>query len=1133
MLRPFLLVGVGGSGGKTLRGVRKALQLKLEQEKWHGGWPDAWQLLHIDSPVSQDGLDFPAPLLPKTDYLSLVPSGVGYEVIFNSIEAKMSGEGVRDLERALPSPQDVTVSIYTGAGAFRGVGRAISAASLGPIQAGIASMISRMQTGTASAQLAELSRHLGIPISGKLHPTIILVSSIAGGSGAGQYMDVAEAIKSAAGNQIWTEDMFALLYAPDVFSKIDSKALAPNALGAIAEAMSGFWNPSPSESTKDLYRGNGLIASSSTKYRIGPAFPYIIGRKNGVVDFDDQSDVYLAVASSIATWMTDHKVQDKLSSVTVSNYQSNAPTLPDNTGLRRNGLEAAPFSSMGFGRVSLGLERFFEYSAERLAKSALENLLNKHTSTDRLLAQKTEKQWRNENADLGFPGFLKDSGLDQQTRTGNQVLAKIRSEPAELLARMKSSIEQAARGGMPQGGHSFGGWVERIHNAYEVNLPSILDENRVGLLGQVREWVDLMPGKTLALVAETISRQGLPVTLELISRTIQHSQQAGGELKREHDQLETEAASVKNQITQEMQSASSMAAIPPGNPAVAKGVHQAQIAVAKRFEADLRENAAEIVSDFVSNFLEPLRQTLAAAANVLRANVNDPKLADGRGNPYSSWPSYSDTTVPPRFRPAPNERLLIDYKAYAKKFDELVKQTVSDPGLDAKRVLLDEFTMGTYGVEGLKDLRQDQQWRFIEPSQIWVPQKRDYQSKEGAYQAAKFEFLSDHVEYVQRAKLWLLLPGRTFASYLDQTLAEWLGNDSDKATQARNHMKFLKEFDAAVAGAKPLVEKDPKLSRSAHGAEAEEIGVLFSPIPVAEDDALFEPLKAVLSNYEVWDDSSSPKWFAGASGASNVRQIDIFSMTSFPVQPMTLRSVMDPIAKEWLVASKDDESRSNFMRWRRGRPLPESLPVSPSIWPRMLSGFYVAKLFGLIKHDEAHAAFGKLGPKLSMWIDGGKKHVDFPFPLHFPGVAARPDYLGIIMESLIIALVNCYSEGSLEPLEPYKKLATLGTLGNLDGRGGVLQNWVRTGEITELEAPEVDASRAGSREDTTAERKAKCVQFFTKQLESFEAYMSRQDPFGDVRAYPVSWELRREIRQALNELIFTIPTFEEQDEDDF
>lgn len=1129
MLRPFLLIGVGGSGGKTLRGVRKSLELKLEQEKWQGAWPDSWQFLHVDSPVTQDGLDFPAPLLPKTDYLSLVPSGVGYQVIYDSVTSKMSGEGIRDLERALPSPRDVGVSVYTGAGAFRGIGRAISAAALGQIEEKVANAISRMQTGSSSAQLGELTRHLGLPQSGKLDPTIILVSSIAGGSGAGQYMDVAEAIKSAAGNQTWTEDMFALLYAPDVFYKIKSKAIAPNALGAISEAMSGFWNPAPSESTEDLYRGNGLIASSSAKYRIGPAFPYIIGRKNSLVDFDDQNDVYMAVSSSIATWMTDHKVQDKLSAYTVANYQSKAPTLTDNSGLRRSGLEAAPFSSMGFGRVSLGLERFFEYSAERFAKSALDNILNKHFASDALLAKKTEKQWRDESADLAFPGFLKDAGLDQQTQQDNQVLGAIRANPQELQARIKSAIEQSARGGMPQGGHSFGSWVERINNGYEVNLPTVLSEHRVRILDRVREWVDAMPERTLKLVAETVSRQGLPVTVELVSRAIQHSAEALSELERERQQLESEASSVKNLITQEMQSASSMSSIPAGNPAVAKGVHQAQKALSRRFEGDLREIVREIVSDFVDNFLEPLRQTLAGASSQLRDSVNAPKLPDGRDNPYSSWPNESVSGIPRRFRPAPNERLLIDYEDYGKKFDALVKQTVSDSKLDAKRVVLDELMMGVYGVEGLTDLRQDQQWKFIDIRQIWVPQKREYQSKEGAFQPARFDFLSDHIDYVKRAKLWLQLPGRTFSSYLDQTLAEWLGNDSDLAQQAKNHTKFIREFDAAVAGSKPLVEQDQKLSSAVHGGQADEVEVVFSAIPVGQGDSLYGPLKDVLTKYDVWDDTSSPSWFAGATGASAARQVDIFSTTGFPVQPMTLRSVMEPIAKEWLASSSSLEKRGNFMMWRRGRPLPESIPASPAIWRRMLGGFFVARLFGLIKHDKTSQAFSDLGPKLSIWIDGGKKYVDFPYPLHYPGIAPTPDYPGVIMESLVIALVNSFSEASLQPLEPYQKLAALGSIDLLDGD---LQLWIRAGKEHGEGAPEVSAVKAGSGEGSAASRKAACMSFFASELEQFEDYMSRQDKYGDVRAYPVTWELRREVRQVLRDLLDKIPGFEEKNEDD-
>lgn len=166
MLRPFLLVGVGGSGGKTLRAVRKSLQLKLEQEKWSGGWPDAWQFLHIDSPISQDGVSFPAPLLPLDEYLSLVPSGVGYETIYDSLRNRVDASVVSDLEKALPSQEEVNVPIHMGAGAFRAIGRTISAASLGVIQGKLKAVLAKMTTASANGQLAQLTAHMGIPVAG-------------------------------------------------------------------------------------------------------------------------------------------------------------------------------------------------------------------------------------------------------------------------------------------------------------------------------------------------------------------------------------------------------------------------------------------------------------------------------------------------------------------------------------------------------------------------------------------------------------------------------------------------------------------------------------------------------------------------------------------------------------------------------------------------------------------------------------------------------------------------------------------------------------------------------------------------------------------------------------------------------
>ena len=1135
MLRPFLLVGVGGSGGKTLRAVRKSLQLKLEQEKWSGGWPDAWQFLHIDSPISQDGVSFPAPLLPLDEYLSLVPSGVGYETIYDSLRNRVDASVVSDLEKALPSQEEVNVPIHMGAGAFRAIGRTISAASLGVIQGKLKAVLAKMTTASANGQLAQLTAHMGIPVAGAMEPTAIIVSSIAGGSGAGQYQDVAEAIKSAAGNVPWTEDMFALLYAPDVFANLGRREIPANALGAIAETMSGFWSKNLSRSSTALYTGQGLIPSSSPRYRTGAAFPYIIGSNNGLVNFGDQSDVYLAVASSIAAWMVDHQIQDKVSAYTVTNYAAKAPTLPDKSGLRKTGKtnpEAAPFSSMGFGRVSLGLERFYEYSSERLARAALSEILDKHTQQDALLAQKTAQQWLMDNSELAFGAFLRDAGLDQQVQADNQLLADLRPDTQAFQARMKAAVEAAARGGMPDGGHSYSNWVSRIENGYQVNIPSVLADHRNELLAKVRGWVETMPEKILSLVAQTASRQGLPVTVELLSRTLRHSRQSLEELERERKQLLAEAENLKTLITQSMQAASNMAKVPPGNPAVAQGVRQTQLALVRRTEADIREVAAEVLSDFADNFLEPLRQSLAGSANVLRLSRDDPKLPDGRQNPYGSWPSAGNASVPKRFKPAPNERLLIDYKNYGAEYERLIKETISDSKVDASRVVLDQFIMGSYGIEELENLRDEQKWKFIELDRIWVPKERQYQAREGANQSAQFSFLSDHMEYVDRAKKWLTLPGRSFSAYLDQTLAAWLADDSDKARQSQRHAIFVKEFDAAVASSAPLVQRNSKLLVTIHppqeGLDASENDVLFSAIPVATSDDLFEPLKNVLIKYLGAWTPELEGFFVGETGAPKVKQVDVFSVTSVPVQPMALGSVMQPIAQEWLSSSVNKDSRGNFMQWRRARPLSESIPASPDIWRQMIAGWYVAKLFQHIPDpDTKDPAFAERGPHLKIWGNGGSHgQLSFPYPLYYPEIAPTPDLVGIVMESMIIALVNCFSAGSLAPLAAYQRLTELG---DLSATNSQLTHWIKAGHTLEADAPQPPEDRAGSVSVSIDERKELCINYFRGQLESFEKYIDRQDKYGDIRTYPVSWEIRQDIADALKKIISEIGKIEDYD----
>lgn len=1120
MLRPFLLVGVGGSGGKTLRAVRQALKLKLQQERWEGGWPEAWQFIHVDSPTAQDGLEFPAPLLEREDYLSLVPTGVNYASIYNNMAVKADKRFKNAIERPLPSAHEVTVPVGLGAGAYRAIGRTIAAAALGDVHSKAKTALTRMQTSTAMSQLSELTRHLGIQVSGQVDPMVIVVSSIAGGSGAGMFIDVSEAVKSAAGGRPWADRIFSVLYAPDVFSEINNMdAIAPNALGAIVETMSGYWNNTPSESTDALYKGQGVLTANTVEYRMGPAFNYIVGRKNGLVDFKSQSGVYRAVATSLATWMTDDKIQDSLSAYAVANFAAKAVPLPDNTGLKRENKDAPPFSSLGFARVSLGMERFFEYSGERLAKEALETILNKHLQNDPSLKEKNEDQWKLYFADINEGRFLADSGLNELTEENNQLIEAISPDSTELQAKLKGAIAAAVSQGMPKDGHSFNNWVLKICNAYEVNLPGILDDLQNLRLAKTRRWVEEIPEHILRLTSRTISQQGLPVTVELLRRLIDQSKKAATELLEERGRHLGDAANLQALVSQALGPAATMSAIPQANPAVQQALHQAQMAFYWRSMADLKEEGSKVLDDLARNFLEPLHRELAGGFVTLRERINDPKLLDGRANPYSEWPSFKEASVPAKFAPAPNERLLFDHSEYPGQFDQLVVQTINDPSADAKRVVIDQLIMGVYGSDELKSLPEDQQWKVVEQTQKWVPIERNHQLREGAPQAARFSFLADHTAYVERAKLWLELPGKAFRAALDQTIATYLANQGDSGEQAKRQAKFIKEFEAAVSSANPLVELNSMLLGETHTQVATEKTVVFSAIPVDASDSMYEPLKDILVKLHYWAPGASEKWFVGPGSAAKQRTIDVFTQTGFPMEPVVMSSVMEPIAKTWSQAAGKKVSRGAFMKWRRGRTLAEAIPSHPDVWGQMVRGWYVMRLLNMFEQAAKDESYEEKGPRVSIWVDTSTGYADFPYPLYYPGVAPVGDLPGIIMESLTIALVNCYEQTSLKPLAPYKRLFKLG---DADSEFSELADWVRTGKVTQQGAPTPTADRAGTSSQSFDERQKLCVDWLSKELESFKANMAKAESKDDVRSYPVTWEIKVEVIRGMETLITTI-----------
>ena len=326
-------------------------------------------------PPDGDEPDLP-PQLPVEDFLGLVNSGLNYGVLDQALMQNLSGVGQLDsLGGWRPDPHKVTVPIDKGAGQFRALGRVITLTRLDTIKTRIERAIDRITDADIRRQLQRIDFFLGPgddrPAVGD--PVVIVVSSIAGGSGAGGVLDVCDVLRSIG--KSWLDESVGILFAPDVFDEIpeaDRKGVRPNALATLSELMAGYWTRGyggMTEASSTLFAARGL--QSGGEQQVGPRYPNLVGSRNSDVFYGSQNEVYRGTGKAIVAWMTSERLQTEMTSYFMGNRASSAVALQDRLGLKLNGMET-PFTAMGFARVSLGRDLFAEYAAERLAREGVE-----------------------------------------------------------------------------------------------------------------------------------------------------------------------------------------------------------------------------------------------------------------------------------------------------------------------------------------------------------------------------------------------------------------------------------------------------------------------------------------------------------------------------------------------------------------------------------------------------------------------------------------------------------------------------------------------------------------------------------------------------------------------------------------
>ena len=1107
MLAPFLLVGVGGSGGKTLRTARADLERRLATLGWDEGFPEAWQFIHIDVPTTPDGNspDLPGGL-PAGSYRGLVGSGVDYLTVdrvltqaLNAPTALAATAGWR------PLAQQVSVPIDRGAGQFRAIGRVIALTHLKDVKAAIESSVARLRGPEVKGQLQRVAALLGADEKQATpEPTVLLISSIAGGSGAGAVIDVAWAMRACG---IPADIMTTILYAPDVFDSIPAhlrKGVRPNALATLAELCAAWWNDEGiSVATNALYNAEGITIPQT---EVSIPSMILVGRKNQSVTYQEQNDVYRAMGRAVGAWVASEVVQDTFTAYFKTNAGTNAiPTRAELPAALSH--QISPFRGIGFARVSLGRDLFAEYTTQYLARAGADQVLRKHMSLRRGSEDdRSDRELIEASVGLSFRGFVANCGLNERGKHANDVRNVI--APPDRIAQFEERLAADVRAQITPGigaGGSEGQVVRAlIVSAVDSLQYSHLARENAAQLQCARDWVHHIQDRLRAATAAAIVQVGAPATVAMLAKLeTEEIPYLVAELRHEASEFEAWSADLNGAVQSKL-AAAGTAKLQANHPSVHDAVLEAAYYLGFRAKEASCLLAAELLGDLGRSVVEPLRRAVDAGRSKL-AEQEEPRGAVQ--SEMTLWPTGDH--VPSRLRPSSNEFLLESPDTFPETLSDLLVRSVTDASAgDAETEAVAETVTGASAV-GATDQT------LVGVYRRWVPARVELRLSTAAPQPAQFLVALSADDLLARASHWARDPSRALGRYLGQSLATYLSPDAAPPDVTANRVrKFEGQLRAAVSASEPLVSIDPKMLQQVHGQQEVSSTYLFSviPFPPGLNESATEAIDRV---------------FEGISGTteatfedSETGFIDIFAIMDSPHQPVVFSSLMTPIGEEWAAAKLDAEARQAFWRMRRARSLPEFIPLAPGVRRAMVRGWFTASLLGRLRvaADEPFA----------VWDHDAKAWQSFPFPLLQPDIGNASDYLPAVLKSIPLAWLECANQHSLEPMAAYRCLRDLGASGPSNAIvdytiNRTLQTWVATGDTG------VDAPSATIVADTAKERSALALTRIQRWQSVYQEVIEQTVAANDPHRAPRAYELRDDLELAFGDLANAVATAEQRE----
>lgn len=1157
------VVGLGGSGGKTLQFLMDQLRTELTGAGWERPHlPKCWEFVHIDVPPAPDGI---GPGLPATvpsqggSYIPVTTPGDSYAVLDSAVEQALTkhpqGSQLHQLARWRPIPAHVGTEITKGAGQFRAIGRLLTLSRAQHIYNGLVSAGDRLNSSAASEELQVLGRTLGFAPGGQASDQgtmLLVVSSLAGGTGASMTLDVCNLLRAVAGQvPNFPPDAIAFLYTPDVFAQLkgsDRTGVNANALGTVSELMAAL-SAAREPWTADQWAIYGGVPKPQQPGR-GPAAVIPVGSTNGVSGqaFGDrtQDTIYRGLARSLAAMYLSESQTNSLLAYAIGNRASTMMGLGDVTDLidqpavspaqPRSNVKPY-FGSIGFASLGLGRDRYAEYAAQRLARGAVEKLLRGHHDRAVLTQEKSPDEAVREYGAIAYPLFLDWAGLPNPARgdvLGGWVddvwAAAARGEVGSRAAQ--EAVAPVMQPGLNERASYF---AQQLTGLISNAVPGLMSTTDQDLRAAAGRWVPAIQSRVETALLRVVGEFGLPVAVSVVDRLTTDIEVLTGRLV-QAGTISSNAQSIAADSTAQLQTVNNRMDARHGV------LGQAVARVRDHFTELVNRRAAALVGQLlpqlVTHLLQPLRTGLVDTTRELGHEENKQAPAAAvRTTHVPSWPRAGES-VPQRFGTAHNEVLLEDASTYPSLFADQVQLTFQDDQLRPSVEQAEEravFEAATWfesgrgvlrGVAGLASVAPDRSPSRLGRRSDWWPAALSDQNQA---RKSRYEPQFTPEPLLEATRAWVGRVGQPLQRFTGQSLGDHLRMEGHGAyDRAAVVDAFVDKFLLAVRLAAPLVAVDAHLVKQVHGQEVK-LDYEFSELPLAEDADLAARLRQALTQLPSLGDTTM-RGFDGAISTVNRQRIDILGHYAAPYSPVVFSSLQQPIRSQWNEAlASGSDIRRGFWTHRRGRPLAEFAPVSPLWLQSMITGFLVGRQVG----EVVYPAEGSGSQGIAVWSVERRALEPLPYPmLGVDTLAEAPGWavLAPLVESLALAIAQCDGDPGLTALRPYRSLFHLGAELQDTARrtaSTAIENWVGRGVSRSGIRPRHDDPPAPDAEGRKEAIATRLQRLRTSAVSLVRAELPLQGDRGDfARITPhnvwqvsADWELAPQLTTACDQVL--------------